>query len=99
MLDGLSVWGRELTYRSRAEQSPTIIAHETARAVRMAALFDTMAASGALDGPLDMAQLTLGCALHRRQDLFDWRPANPHLAAWVDKFGERDAMRQTQAPE
>jgi glutathione S-transferase len=99
MLDGLSVWGRELIYRSKAEQSPTIIAHETARAVRMAALFDTIAASGALDGPLDMAQLTLGCALHRRADLFDWRSANPHLAAWVDKFGERDAMRQTQSPE
>lgn len=99
MLDGLSVWGRELSYRTKTEQSPTIIAHETARAMRMAARFDTVAASGALDGPLDMAQLTLGCALHRRQDHFDWRSANSHLAAWVDNFGGRNSMRQTLPPE
>jgi glutathione S-transferase len=99
MLDGLAVWGRELSYRSTSEQSPTIVAHETARARRMAALFDTIAASGALDGPLDMAQLTLGCALHRRQDRFDWRPANANLAAWVDKFGERESMRRTLPPQ
>lgn len=99
MLDGLSVWGRELIYRSKAEQSPTIIAHETARALRMAAAFDAIAASGALDGALDMAQLTLGCALHRRQDKFDWRGGNPNLAAWVDRFGQRDSMQQTLPPK
>lgn len=99
MLDGLAVWGRELAYRSKAEQSPTIIAHETARALRMAAVFDAIAAAGALDGPLDMAQLTLGCALHRRQDRYEWRRGNPHLAAWVDAFGERDSMQRTLPPE
>jgi len=99
MLDGLSVWGRELVYRSAAEQSPTIIAHETARALRMAGVFDGIAASGGLDGPLDMAQITLGCALHRRMDHFDWRPGNPRLAAWVDAFGARDSMQRTLPPE
>ncbi len=99
MLDGLSVWGRELAYRSKAEQSPTIIAHEAARALRMAAAFDAIAASGALDGPLDMAQLTLGCALHRRQDRFGWRGGNPNLATWVDRFGQRDSMQQTLPPK
>ena len=35
LLDGLSVWGRELS-RPRDERSPGVIAHETERARRMA---------------------------------------------------------------
>ena len=101
MLDGIAVWERELAYRSKAERSPTIIAHETARALRMAAVFDTIAASGALGGKLDMTQLTLGCALHGREDRmpdYDWRNGNSDLAAWVDTFGARDSMQRTLPP-
>ena len=40
LLDGLSVWGREIV-RPENEQSPTIIRHETDRARRMADLWET----------------------------------------------------------
>ena len=98
MLDGIAVWSREMR-RPEDERSPTIIAHETARARRLSGAFDEIAASGALDGPLDMAQLTLGCTLHGRGNGrppgFDWRSNNPRLAAWIDTFGARRSMQQT----
>src|SRR6266478_6019255 len=39
LLDGLSVWGREIV-RPEQEQSPTIIRHETDRAKRMVDLWE-----------------------------------------------------------
>ena len=62
MLDGISVWGREL-YRPVDERSPTIIDHETARTHRMADSLDKDVADGLSDGPLSIAQLLLACAL------------------------------------
>ncbi len=101
MLDGVAVWGREMR-RPEADRSPTIIAHETARARRLAGVFDEFDAGGALDGPLNMTQLTLGCTLHGRQNDnppgFDWRAGNPNLAAWIDAFGARDSMQRTLPP-
>lgn len=101
MLDGVAVWSREM-HRPEDARSPTIIAHETARALRLAGVFDEIAASGALDGPLDMAQLTLGCTLHGRGEGrppgFNWRSNNPRLAAWIDAFGSRRSMQQTLPP-
>lgn len=101
MLDGLAVWGREFLYRSDTERSPTIIAHETTRALRLAAAFDESVADGDLDGPLDMAQITLGCTLHNLGDRlpgFEWRKGNARLAAWVEAFGARDSMQRTLPP-
>ncbi len=101
MLDGVAVWSREVR-RPEDERSPRIIAHESARAHRLAGVFDEIVASGALDGPLDMAQLTLGCTLHGRGEWrppgFAWRGDNPRLAAWIDAFGVRDSMQQTLPP-
>ncbi len=101
MLDGVAVWSREMR-RPEGERSPTIIAHETARARRLAGAFDEIAASGALDGPLDMEQLPLGCTLHGRGEGrppgFDWRGNNPRLTAWIDTFGARRSMQQTLPP-
>lgn len=100
MLDGIAVWGREIR-RPENEQSPDIVAHETNRAHRLADVFDKLGANGAFDGPLDLAQLILGCTLHRHDIApkgFDWRAANPNLAAWVDRFGERPSMQETLPP-
>jgi glutathione S-transferase len=100
MLDGIAVWSREIR-RPENEQAPSIVAHETKRAHRLAGIFDQLVADGAFDGPLDMAQLILGCTLHRTNIApkgFDWRPANPNLAAWVDKFGKRPSMQETLPP-
>ncbi len=101
MLDGIAVWSREVR-RPENEQSPTIVAHETARALRLAGVFDKLVADGAFDGPLDMAQLTLGCTLHGRSDGrppgFEWRGGNPNLAAWIDRFDARRSMQETLPP-
>jgi glutathione S-transferase len=99
-LDGLSVWIRELR-RLPEHRSPIILELEEARGLRLAKEFDAIAASGALDGPLDLAQLTLGCTYHWRDRTmpdFDWRGGNPNLSAWVDRFGARESMQRTIPP-
>jgi len=100
MLDGIAVWSREVR-RPVNEQSPTIVAHETARGLRLVKVFDELVAAGKFDGPLDMAQLTLGCTLHGRDARppgFEWRSDNPNLAAWIDRFGKRRSMQETLPP-
>jgi glutathione S-transferase len=100
MLDGIAVWSREVR-RPGNEQSPAIVAHEKARALRLAGVFDGLVADGAFAGPLDLAQLTLGCTLHGRDgkpDGFDWRAGNPNLAAWIDRFGARNSMQRSLPP-
>lgn len=100
MLDGFAVWIREVR-RPENEQSPTIVAHEKNRALRLTGVFDKLVADGAFERPLDLAQLTLGCTLHGRDgkpDGFDWRNGNPNLATWIDKFGSRRSMQETLPP-
>ncbi len=51
-----------------------------------------------LSGPLDMAQIGVGCALAYldfRHDDRGWRNGNPALAAWYEEFSERDSMKAT----
>ncbi len=100
MLDGIAVWGREL-YRPDSERSPTIIAHETARAHRMAAALDADVAAGRFDGPLSIAQLLLACTLHTREERlpdFQWRQGNDALSRWVDEFSQRPSIQETIPP-
>ncbi len=51
-----------------------------------------------LAGPLDAAQIGLGCALgyldFRLGDR-DWRTAHPKIDAWNQAFSTRDSMKQT----
>lgn len=62
MLDGLAVWGREIT-RPRNEQSPTVIQHEQDRSKRMANLWEREIDHPLMRGPLNIVQITLACAL------------------------------------
>lgn len=97
MLDGVAVWGREMHYRPEEVRSRFILDHEAARARRMADAFEREIGHPALNGPLNMAQITLACTLHGRKSLtgFDWRAGRPGLAAWVDCIGERPSMAST----
>jgi len=96
MLDGLSVWGRELN-RAEDERSPTLIKHERARAGRMAELWEGEIGNPLMTGSLNMATITLTCALNydRRIPGFNWRDDHPRLAAWAAKMDERPAIRET----
>lgn len=54
-----------------------------------------------LEGPLTMAQTTLGCALayiDLRHAGRDWRRGRPALAAWEAKFATREAMQASAPP-
>lgn len=54
-----------------------------------------------LNGPLDMAQVGLGCALEYldfRHEARNWREGRPNLAAWAAEFSKRPSMQATQPP-
>lgn len=54
-----------------------------------------------LAGPVDMAQIALGCALGYldfRLAVRDWRAGRPGLAAWEAVFAQRPAMIATRPP-
>jgi glutathione S-transferase len=101
MLDGISLWSREYTYRPAEIRSDFFIGHETARAMRMLDAFEQEIDNPVLTGPLNMAQLTLACTLHGRDKLADgveWRAERPKLAAWIDRIGDRPSFASTKPP-
>jgi glutathione S-transferase len=90
MLDGVSVWAREVK-RPAGEQSPEIIEHERRRADRLAHTFDDEIgfAPLALTGEgLNLVQMLLFCALDvgRRVPDMHWRDECPGLSAWYDRM-------------
>ena len=99
LVDGLSVWNREMT-RPPSERSPGIIAHERSRSRRLAAAWEGEIGSPVMRGRLNMAQLTLGCALGleaRNRDI-DWRSGHPRLAAWFAGIDARPSFAATAPP-
>lgn len=55
-----------------------------------------------LEGPLDMGQVALACALEYvdfRHGAREWRAARPKLAAWLAEFGERPSLVATRPKE
>jgi glutathione S-transferase len=96
MMDGLAVWSRELG-RPRDEQSPSVIAHERARSERMADLWEREITRPWMHGPLDMAQVTLGCALGLEARIADfrWRDRRPKLCAWYEPIAARPSFAAT----
>jgi len=98
-LDGISVWGREIT-RPQNERSPTVIAHEAERSRRMANLWETEIDHPIMQGALNLAQLTLACALGleaRNPDLH-WRPGHPKLCDWFGRIAARPSFTATAPP-
>jgi glutathione S-transferase len=54
-----------------------------------------------LQGPLDMGQIAVGCALAYldfRHDARKWRKSRPVLATWEAEFAQRDSMKATAPP-
>jgi len=96
MLDGLAVWMRELR-RPVNERSPTILRHEAERAARMADLWDREIGHAWMHGGVNIAQLTLACALalEGRCGDFAWRPGRGRLERWFDAFAVRPSFQRT----
>jgi len=99
LMDGLTVWLREL-YRPPDERSPGVIRHETDRAARMVELWEREIAHPYMHGALNMAQLTLACALglEARNPEFDWRTAHPRLGDWYNPIAARPSFAATAPP-
>jgi len=99
MIDGVSVWNRELA-RPENERSPTIIRHEMARAERMAELWEREIDSRVMRGPFGLLQLMLGCCLglEARNAAFRWRANHPKLCAWFEPIAARPSFVATAPP-
>ncbi len=102
MLDGVSLWSREFLYREAEIRSATIMAHEQARALRLADVFEKEVLGKVLSGPLNMAQITLACVFHGRMNDrpqgFRWQDGRPNLCAWVERMGGYASIVETLPP-
>jgi len=99
LLDGLSVWGREIL-RPENERSPGVIQHEMERAQRMVDLWEREIDHRLMGGAMNMIQITLACALglEARNPGFRWRPGHPKLSKWFDQIGARPSFTATAPP-
>lgn len=99
-VDGLSVWVRELR-RPENERSPTIIAHETARAERLADFWEREVGHRLMQGPLNLAQLYLVAGLDQAaySRLADYTAGRPSLAAWAKRLRAIPCVASTALPE
>lgn len=98
-LEGLALWARELR-RPEHERSPSIIAHEHARATRLLDFWEDQVGDPLLVGPLNMLQIVLACALGLELRTLgrDWHVKQPKLANWYDSVSRRPSFRATRPP-
>ncbi len=96
MLDGISVWVREMR-RPENERSPTILAHEAARAERMAVFWEREISHPLMQGPANMAQLLLICALDFAAfgGLGDYEKGRPKLSIWARRVRSLPSVSST----
>ena len=99
MCDGIAVWGREVA-RPENERSPTTLAHEAARAQRMADVFEQRVTDPLMQGPLRMAHLILAIAVEmaRKRGLVDLTAGRPRLAVWLRAKSDLPSMQRTAPP-
>jgi glutathione S-transferase len=99
MVDGLSVWLREIL-RPEGERSPAVIRHEADRSSRMADLWEREIEHPLMQGSLNRAQITLGCALglEARNPNFRWRPGRAKLCGWFERIAARPSFVATAPP-
>ena len=98
-LDGLAVWSRELR-RSENRQSPSLLRHETARFERLADFWEQEADHPLLRGQLNLAQITLACALGFDVSIpgLAWRATRPRLAEWHARVSARPSFIRNANP-
>ncbi len=99
MCEGVCVWIREMA-RPAGERSATVLAHEVARAQRVADLFEDRVADRLMqDGPC-MAQLILAVTLDvaAKRGFGDLTAGRPRLAAWMRGMADLPSMQKTSPP-
>jgi len=99
MCDGIAVWGREMV-RPETERSPTTLAHEVARAHRMADSFEDHVMGSLMQGTPGMAHLILVVAIEmaRKRGLGDLTSGRAQLTNWLRAASDLPSMRRTAPP-
>jgi glutathione S-transferase len=99
MCEGICVWVREMA-RPAGERSPSVLAHQVARAQRMADAFERRAADPLMQGAPAMAHLTLAVALDvaAKRGFGDLSVGRPQLAAWMRSMCELPSIQKTAPP-
>jgi glutathione S-transferase len=97
--DGIAVWAREMS-RPQNERSPTLLAHEVARAGRLADIFEAEVKRPLLLGEPRMAHLILAAALEfaRARGFGDLTEGRPGLAAWLRPIAAMPSLQATAPP-
>jgi glutathione S-transferase len=99
MCEGICVWVREMS-RPDSERSPTVLAHELARAKRMADAFEDRVTDPLMQGTPCMAHLILAVALdmaHKRGS-GDLTNGRPQLATWMRSISNLPSIQRTAPP-
>jgi hypothetical protein len=93
------VWIREIR-RPENERSLTLLAHEVARAARLADVFEVEVKRQLLQEQPRMAHLLLAVSLEvaRARGLGDLTNTRPALAAWLRPISEMSSLRATAPP-
>jgi glutathione S-transferase len=98
MLDASVLMAYEVRVRPEDKRYPDWIEGQWAKVARSLDVIEAGWAE-ALAGPLDMAQIGLGCVLSYldfRHGARNWREGRPQLAAWEAGFAQRPAMQATR---
>jgi glutathione S-transferase len=67
----------------------------------MADLWELEIGHPLMQGPFNLAQITLGCALglEARNPDFRWRAGRPKLCEWFDRIAARPSLAATAPPK
>ncbi len=99
LCEGVAVWIREMN-RPENERSPTLLAHEVARAGRLADFFEAEVKQPLLQERPRMLHLILAVGLEvaRARGLGELTDGRPNLAAWLRPMSEMASLRATAPP-
>ncbi|MBD3664983.1 glutathione S-transferase [Sulfitobacter aestuariivivens] len=101
IMDSTVSMSYEMRLRPENEQSPKWIEAQWEKASRAIGVINSRWMSH-LHGPLDMAQISVACALsyaNFRHGARQWQTGNTALAEWHGKFESRPSMQATKPPE
>lgn len=97
MCEGIAVWAREMA-RPENERSPTTLAHESARAQRMADFFEERVTDPLMQGGMAHLILAVAVEMARKRGLSDLTASRPRLASWMRSTSDLPSMKRTVPP-
>jgi glutathione S-transferase len=97
MCEGIAVWGREMA-RPENERSPTTLAHESARAQRMADFFEDRITDPLMQGGKARLILAIAVEMARNRGLGDLTAGRRRLASWMRSVSDLPSMKRTVPP-